>query len=242
MALTPAESEAIEVVLARSRSLGFLGPGSVRVQVEHALGFTAGPVGPGRVGAEGSARSPGGPLDGSGQTAGAAVAVPVHRMLDLGSGGGVPGLVLALAWPAAEVVLLDAAARRVAFLAEAVAELGLGDRVSVVQARAETGGRDPMLRAGFDLVVARGFGPPAVTAECGAAFLREGGRLLVSDPPVEDDRVTEERWPPGGLAQVGLVVEQTWRQPFHYRSMRLTSPFPDRFPRRDGIPAKRPLF
>jgi len=228
--MTPAESAAVESVLARSRSLGFLGPGSVRVQVEHALGFASGPVG----------RSGGGP----------------RRALDLGSGGGVPGLVLAHAWPDAEMVLLDAAARRGVFLESAVAELGLTARVRVVRARAESAGRDPALRGRFDVVVARSFGAPAVTAECGAPFLGVGGRLLVSDPPVEGEdgssspesadsargAATPERWPASGLDVVGLAVEQAWPVPFHYRSLVLTRRCPDRFPRRDGVPAKRPLF
>ena len=220
--MTPAESTAVESVLARSRSLGFLGPGSVRVQVAHALGFAAGPVG-----------SP-------------------RRVLDLGSGGGVPGLVLALAWPEADMVLLDASARRAEFLAEAVATLDLQGRVRVERARAEAAGRDLELRAAFDTVVARGFGPPAVTAECAAPFLEVGGRLLVSDPPGEDDGEGEDaptdappvtgRWPADGLALVGLAVEQVWTEPYHYRALVQERLCPDRYPRRDGVPAKRPLF
>jgi 16S rRNA (guanine527-N7)-methyltransferase len=228
--VTPAESAAVESVLARSRSLGFLGPGSVRVQVEHALGFAAGPVGP--------------------------TGVTPRRVLDLGSGGGVPGLVLAYAWPDTEMVLMDAAARRTAFLESAVADLCLEARVRVVRARAEAAGRDAALRGRFDVVVARGFGPPAVTAECAAPFLDVGGRLLVSDPPqesegrsaaqgpigVEHASETPDRWPVAGLDLVGLAVEGVWAAPYHYRSLVLTGPCPDRFPRRDGVPAKRPLF
>jgi 16S rRNA (guanine527-N7)-methyltransferase len=227
--MTPADLAAIESVLERSRSLGFLGPGSLRVQVEHALGFTAGPVG-------------------------ADDRAVTDRVLDLGSGGGVPGLVLALAWPDAEMVLLDASARRTTFLAEAVAELGVAERVRVVRSRAEPAGHDPMLRGCFDVVVARGFGPPPVTAECGAPFLVVGGRLLVSDPPAEGPEpgaaatppspapVVADRWPADGVAGLGLVVEMTWSDPFHYRSLLLERPCPERFPRRDGVPAKRPLF
>lgn len=221
------------MVLERSRRLGFLGPGSVRVHAQHALGFAA------------------------------ATPDPPVRVLDLGSGGGVPGLVLAAqVWTTSEFVLLDAGERRCAFLEQAVADLGLGARVRVVRGRAEVAGRDPELRASFDAVVARGFGPPPATAECGAPFLRVGGRLVVSDPPVDGEGAgsptseapadvardarssasRSERWPPAGLALLGLVVERVWIDPFHYRSLRLEHPCPDRYPRRDGVPARRQLF
>ena len=202
----------LEAVLDRSRSLGFLGPGSLRVQAEHAAGFTDVVVG-----------------------------TPA-RLLDLGSGGGVPGLVLAERWPDTEAVLLDAAERRCRFLEEAVAGLGWADRVRVVRARAEEAGRREDLRGSFDLVVARGFGPPAVTAECGAPFLRVGGTLVVSEPPTEDGMGPTARWPKEGVMVLGLRLAGTWLRPFHYQVMEQAEPCPDRFPRRTGIPAKRPLF
>ena len=97
-------------VLERSRSLGFLGPGSVRVHIEHANGFVAGIV-----------RAP-------------------TRLLDLGSGGGVPGLVLARRWPTSYVVLLDARERRCVFLREAARDLDLGERVAVCMGAGGGGG------------------------------------------------------------------------------------------------------
>jgi 16S rRNA (guanine527-N7)-methyltransferase len=252
---------ALMAVLERSRSLGFLGPGSLRVQVAHARGFAA------------------------------AVRTAPLRVLDLGSGGGVPGLVLAAQWASSEVVLLDAAERRCAFLAESVASLGWADRVRVVRSRAEVAGRREDLRGRFDVVVARGFGPPAVTAECGAPFLVVGGRLVVSEPPVVtgggapavarhgrdaavrghraagsgpvagDGSTVEapvgaadaaadpgarplaaDRWPAEGVALVGLRPEREWSDPYHYRSLVLERTCPARFPRRTGVPAKRPLF
>ncbi len=201
-------------VLERSRSLGFLGPGSLRVQVEHARGFAAG-----------------------GEDAPPA---PPARFVDLGSGGGVPGLVLAGLWRESECVLLDAAARRCEFLAEAVRELGWEGRIEVVRARAEEAGREPALRATCDLVVARSFGPPAVTAECAAPFLVETGRLTVSEPP--EPPLGPPRWPAAGLAELGLAAGPEWRVPFHYRSFVQVASCPDRYPRRVGVPAKRPLF
>jgi 16S rRNA (guanine527-N7)-methyltransferase len=215
------DDAALIAVLRRSRSLGFLGPGSVGVQVAHARGFAAGAPGP-----------PG-------------------RLLDLGSGGGVPGLVLAARWLSSEVVLLDAAERRCAFLAESVSSLGWEDRVRVVRARAEDAGRREDLRARFDVVVARGFGPPPVTAECGAPFLVVGGRLIVSEPPANQGEArgaadagsgAAARWPAEGLALVGLRGERVWSDPYRYRSLVLERTCPERFPRRTGVPAKRPLF
>lgn len=215
--MTPSYDAALDAVLERSRSLGYLGPGSVRVQADHARGFAAG------------------------------LTEPPRRFLDLGSGGGVPGLVLALHWSDSRAVLLDASARRCAFLTEAAEELGFGSRVTVVRSRAEEAGRRDGLRGEFDAVVARSFGPPAVTAECAAPFLVVGGHLVVSEPPGDDDEAPggsppSPRWPAEGLARVGLAPATAWTEPFHYRSFVLERPCPEEFPRRDGVPAKRPLF
>ena len=159
------------------------------------------------------------------------------RAVDLGSGGGLPGLVLATDWPSTEWVLLDAHERRTAFLGEAVASLALTN-VRVVRARAETFGRTAGERGAYDLVTARGFGPPAVTAECAAPLLRVEGLLVVSEPPEEDP----ERWPDEGVALVGLRRDGEAVDAARYQVLRQIAPCPERFPRRIGVPAKRPLF
>lgn len=204
----PASPDALLAeVVARAREHGFVGRGSVAQAIEHARGFALG------------------------------LPRPPQRLLDLGSGGGLPGLVLALHWTEAEMTLLDAGKRRCGFLREAVAHVGCADRVTVVEARAEEAGRLPELRGHYDAVTARGFGRPAVTAECAAPFLEVGGRLVVSEPPEAEDR-----WPADGLALVGLEPSGAWTAPYHYRSFVQASPCPARYPRRTGIPAKRPLF
>jgi 16S rRNA (guanine527-N7)-methyltransferase len=166
------------------------------------------------------------------------------RLLDLGSGGGLPGLVLAEVWPTCTVVLLDANERRTDFLRRSVTKCGLGDRVSVVHQRAEVAGRDPALRGSFDGVVVRSFGPPAVVAECAAPFLHPGGWLIVSEPPGSAEGAAEEgaRWPAGPLAQVGLEPQEFVRTEFGYQVLRQAEACPDRFPRRNGVPTKSPLF
>jgi len=161
-------------------------------------------------------------------------------VVDLGSGGGVPGLVLALTHPEAAFVLLDAGQRRCRFLREAVTALGLEGRVTVVEGRAESAGRRADLRERGDAVVARSFGPPAVTAECAVGLLRVGGVLVVSEPPGE--QAAADRWPAEGVEALGFSGAEacgTAEGSF----VRLTKLRTDeRWPRRVGIPAKRPLW
>jgi 16S rRNA (guanine527-N7)-methyltransferase len=210
----------LESLLSEGQRRGLVGPGDVSVRIEHALGFF---------------RALSSVNDRSGLTLQGA------RMLDLGSGGGLPGLVLADARPDLEVVLLDSNLRSTSFLDEAVTTLGLADCVTVMRARAETSGRDPALRGRFDLVVARGFGRPAVTAECGAPVLRVGGRMVVSEPPA-DETESGSRWPMSNLAELGLQPLYLDREDFSYQVLVQERPCPEPYPRRSGIPTKRPLF
>ena len=194
-------------VLERARRLGVLGPGPVLDHVSHAEGFIAALEDL----AEGS------------------------LVIDLGSGGGVPGLVIAEARPDLRVVLLDSLERRVALLAEAIVALNWEGRVVAELARAEDTGRSPQWRAQVDAVTARSFGPPATVAECAAPLLRINGVLVVSEPPEETDR-----WPADGLAPLGLLDEGSPVPGM--RRLRQVSFCPDIYPRRVGMPAKRPLF
>ncbi len=161
------------------------------------------------------------------------------RFVDLGSGGGVPGLIFAILFPDSEAVLIDARRRRSANLEISVHTLGLGERVSVICARAEEAGRDPELRGGFDLVVARSFGSPAITAECAAPFLTVGGSLSVSEPPSASD----DRWQVEGLKALGLTRPDLHRVgEAGFMVSRLEELCPERYPRRNGMPEKRPLW
>ncbi|CAN5207349.1 hypothetical protein BH24ACT1_BH24ACT1_04120 [soil metagenome] len=166
-------------------------------------------------------------------------ALPSGRSLDLGSGGGVPGLVLARAQPDTAWVLLDATVRRTDFLVEAVSALGMDSHVQVVTGRAEDIARHPVHRGSYQLVVARSFGRPAVVAECGAPLLTVGGHLVVSEPP---DGNGERRWPEDGLGALGLRLVTTTSVAPHLAILRQDRPCPERFPRRVGIPSKRPLW
>ena len=206
------EEITLEAVLGRAQDLGFLGPGPVERHVQHAEGLLT--------------------------TLGS-----FDRFLDLGSGAGVPGLILALRRPTATAVLLDAGTRRCEFLDSAVVALRLEDRVAVVCGRAEDLARDPALRGRFPLVVARGFGPPPVVAECGVGFLAPHGRLVVTEPPTRDGAGLEARWPVEGVARLGFEAPHAQRSgEVGSVELELQASVSDQWPRRSGIPAKRPLW
>jgi 16S rRNA (guanine527-N7)-methyltransferase len=168
-----------------------------------------------------------------------AAALEPGDFLDLGSGAGVPGLVLATVWPDVRGALLDGQVRRTAWLRTAVVRLGYGDRVGVVEGRAEELAHDPDLRERFPVVVARGFGPPATTAECGAGFAARGGVVSVSEPPMPDD----SRWSPTGLAELGLVVErEVVQDEASFVILRKRDSLGPGRPRRRNLPLRRPLW
>jgi 16S rRNA (guanine527-N7)-methyltransferase len=220
-------------VFLAAREAGFLGPGPVERHLAHADGFVT------------LARARSG----------------------LGSGAGLPGLVIATHWPESTVVLLEANQRRAQFLDRAVVTCGLAGRVEVVHQRAEVCGRNPSYRGTFDGVAVRSFGAPSVVAECAAPFLRKGGWLIVSEPPEDSggDPVAavpdsaegqgegqgqgdgpggggQGRWPADQLAQLGLEPVEFVRDGFGYQVLRQADLCPDPFPRRNGVPSKKPLF
>jgi 16S rRNA (guanine527-N7)-methyltransferase len=160
---------------------------------------------------------------------------------DLGAGAGFPGLPLAIALPAAGVVLVESVARKCAFIGVAAEAAGLTN-VEVVADRAESWSAGLGTR---DLVTARALAPLAVLAEYAAPLLREGG-VLVAWKGRRD--AEEERDAVAAADQLGLAVEEVRPvRPYpaaehrHLHVLRKLAPTPDRFPRRPGMARKRPL-
>ncbi len=149
---------ALTGALTESQRLGFLGSRPIEEVIEHARAFVAGL----------------GAVERGG------------RVIDLGSGGGVPGLVIAHDRPDLPVTLLDRRTKRTDFLERMVRRLGWDERVSVIAG--DVADFDPHPR--FDAAVARGFGPPAQTLRVAASMVRPGGIVVISEPPHGD------RWDP----------------------------------------------
>ena len=166
--------------------------------------------------------------------------------LDLGAGAGVPGIPLAVACPAAELTLLDAAARKCAFLREALVAAGLAGRGRVVCERSEehaAAGRPG--REAYGVVLARAVAPLPALVELAAPLLDMGGVLLASKTAAAMD----EEGPGAERAAVhcGLAAQSVQalpRSPLHGAVCAVyekTGPTPARLPRRPGMAVKRPL-
>lgn len=164
-----------------------------------------------------------------------------RRIADLGSGGGFPGLALAVALPEARVALVESVGRKCAFLTATVGELGLAN-VEVVNARAEAweAGRDA-----HDLVVARALAGLPVLLEYAAPLLEHGGLLVAWKGRLEPTERADGAAAAGALGM--SAPEAVAVAPFpgaHDRFLYLSSkvsPTPDRYPRRPGMARKRPI-
>lgn len=165
------DDAALLVVLESLRDRGALGEPSLPRAIAHAESFLA-PIPPG-----------------------------VARLIDLGSGGGLPGLVLADRLPATAIVLTERRERRADLLRLAVTRLGWAERVSVFAGDVVALGRDPAIARSFDAVTARAFGDPLWTLRCASTFVSDSGIVVISEPP---SGTPEQRWVPDRVAAVGM--------------------------------------
>lgn len=164
-----------------------------------------------------------------------------QRVVDVGSGAGLPGLPLKIARPDLELTLIEADQDKAAFLVHACATLGLAG-VEVVARRAEEAGHDPRLREAFDAAVARALAPLPVLVELCLPLVRVGGRLLAQKTEGEDPAAAGHaielmggalavvHASPSGARRTGTVVV-----------VDKVRPTPAMYPRRPGVPARKPL-
>jgi 16S rRNA (guanine527-N7)-methyltransferase len=164
-----------------------------------------------------------------------------REIADLGSGAGFPGLPLALALPAAEVVLLDSGVRKADFIARAITAAGIPN-ATAVHARAEMW---PEGTGRFDLVSARALAPLDVVAEYAAPLLRMGGSLAVwrgrRDPQAEAAAARAAAVLGLEPGEVRPVEPYRGARHRHIHVMTKVTQTPERFPRRPGMARKRPL-
>lgn len=164
------------------------------------------------------------------------------RWMDLGTGGGLPGLVLALAYPAVEWVLVDSVRKKARMVQEFARALA-AENVMVVCGRAETLGHEAEYRERFDGIVSRAVAPLVTLVELARGFACPGGWLGAIKGPGWDREIDGSRracealgWGDIHGERMPSAVRPTWLV-----TMRAVRPASGRFPRAPGVPQRRPL-
>ncbi|MFG6103487.1 16S rRNA (guanine(527)-N(7))-methyltransferase RsmG [Leptothoe sp. EHU-05/26/07-4] len=168
----------------------------------------------------------------------------VKRIIDIGTGGGFPGVPVAIARPRWQVTLLDSTRKKIAFLQTLCEQLGLTNTAFLTE-RAETVGRDPHHRAQYDLAMVRAVGPASTCAEYALPLLKKSGFAVLFRGQWTAE---EEELFMGALDTLGgeLVAICPWETPLtqglrHCLYIKKVEKTDKDFPRQVGMPAKQPL-
>ena len=204
--MTDPDWERLHAAWQPAREAGVLGDVSIEALRQHAVGFVPAACG------------------------------VLEACVDLGTGAGVPGIILALLHPTSRWTLVDASERRCSLARRVVHAMELSDRVAVRHARAEDVAHDVSARGHHDLVVARLLGPLADTLELATPLVRPGsGRAVVSADAATAARVADS-------VVHGLVVETRQIASGHYVDVTVPGELPPTWPRRPATRRRTPLF
>lgn len=162
----------------------------------------------------------------------------VECLADIGTGAGFPGIPLKIACPDLCVTLIDSLEKRVGFLNRVISELALTG-ISAVHARAEDAGRDSAYRSRFDAAVARAVAPMNILSEYCLPFVRKGGYFIAMKGPTEEvyDRALSVLG--GSLVSDDLFTLEDMER--RILCVRMDKNISTQYPRKAGIPKKKPL-
>lgn len=166
-----------------------------------------------------------------------------ERVLDLGTGGGFPGVPIKVLYPGTKVYFLDSVRKKLEFIRSSCDQMGL-EETEFLHLRAEDAGHDPELRASMDVVVARAVAYLPVLLEYAAPLIKVGGCLAAAK--LQKDQELEES--KGAMQVLGMKLESqnSYRLPGSDETrqvliLRKTAPTAKKYPRRAGVPKKSPL-
>lgn len=167
----------------------------------------------------------------------------IKTLADVGSGAGFPGIPLAIMRPDIRITMIDALGKRVKFLQDVIADMGLN--ACAVHARAEEAGRKAELREQFDVVTSRAVAAMNILSELALPLVKVGGFMLAYKGPIWQEEVDGAK---KALELLGGTYRETIDAPIPGRDwqhtlvvIEKTAPISDRFPRRPGMPEKKPL-
>ena len=166
-----------------------------------------------------------------------------QKVIDIGSGAGFPALVLAIYCPQAQFTLVEADLKKSEFLTAACAELKLAN-VQVIRERVEILGRDPLYRGQYDICTSRAVAAMNIMLEYGVPLLKKKGRLLLWKGRNYQQEIRQAQ---KALEVLNARVEETYLYNVLEEKDRAIIEVvkemdcPEKYPRRVGIPAKRPL-
>ena len=167
------------------------------------------------------------------------------KLIDIGTGAGIPGIPLKIALPDIELVLLDATKKKVVFLEHIVGRLSL-EGIQVVVGRAEEIAHQSEYRQQFDLVLSRAVADLSVLTELALPFCAVGGRFIAQKKGDIEEEVQQAQWAisilGGKLADVKHIELPEFADERWLVVIDKVGETPPQYPRRPGIPAKRPLL
>jgi 16S rRNA (guanine527-N7)-methyltransferase len=170
--------------------------------------------------------------------------IPGLRVIDVGSGAGLPGVPLKIVWPQIHLTLLESVAKKTTFLDYLVGKLGLED-VEVITGRAEDVAHLSAYREQFDVAISRGVAGMATLSELCLPFCRIAGIFIAQKKgDIEQEMSQADRAMAllcGRLREVKLVELPELADNRHLVVIEKIAATPPRYPRRPGIPGKRPL-
>ena len=167
----------------------------------------------------------------------------VKTLIDVGTGAGLPGILISIARPDIRVTLLDALSKRVGFLKSVIDALGLN--AEAVHGRAEDAAKMPEFRDAFDVATARAVAEMNVLSEWLLPFVKPEGRMLALKGPNAEEELSRAE---NALKQLNAEAVRVHPAPVYGRDwehniieIKKTAPTPERFPRRAGVAEKKPL-